>query len=164
MRKAVGIVDDNPTMLGSLDRLLRAAGYDTELFSSGEALLESIATSTAGCLVIDIHLGGVSGIELARRLAELGSTLPVIFMSGAVERTIEAAAAKAGASRSCTSRSRPIGWLSRSRRHCSLSNNEPPKRGTGTDLAPAAVVAVRSFLPRSRGPAISQPHRTVATA
>jgi len=93
MRKAVGIVDDNPTMLGSLDRLLRAAGYDTELFSSGEALLE---TSTAGCLVIDIHLGGVSGIELARRLAELGSTLPVIFMSGAIERTIEAAAAKAG--------------------------------------------------------------------
>lgn len=96
MRKAVGIVDDNPAMLGSLDRLLRAAGYDTELFSSGEALLESIATSTAACLIIDIHLGGVSGIELARRLAELGSTLPVIFMSGAVERTIEAAAAKSG--------------------------------------------------------------------
>jgi len=96
MRKAVGIVDDNPAMLGSMDRLLRAAGYDTELFSSGEALLESIATSTAACLVIDIHLGGVSGIELARRLAELGSTLPVIFMSGAVERRIEAAAAKSG--------------------------------------------------------------------
>ena len=95
MRKAVGIVDDNPAMLGSMDRLLRAAGYDTELFSSGEALLESIATSTAACLIIDIHLGGVSGIELAHRLAELGSTLPVIFMSGAVERTIEAAA-KAG--------------------------------------------------------------------
>lgn len=96
MRKVVGIVDDNPAMLGSMDRLLRAAGYDTELFSSGEALLESITTSTAGCLVIDIHLGGMSGIELGCRLATLGLTIPVVYMSGAVDRAIEAAAAKTG--------------------------------------------------------------------
>jgi FixJ family two-component response regulator len=96
MRKIIGIVDDNPTMLDSVDGLLRASGYETELFSSGEALVDAITTSHAVCLVVDIQLGGISGIELARHLAALGSTLPVIFMTGAVDRTIESAALETG--------------------------------------------------------------------
>jgi FixJ family two-component response regulator len=96
MQRVVGIVDDEPAMLGAVDDLLRAAGYDTELFSAAEALLDRIGTSKAACLVIDIHLGGISGIELARQLVALGLTLPIIFMSGAANHAMEAAAFETG--------------------------------------------------------------------
>jgi FixJ family two-component response regulator len=96
MQKVVGIVDDDPSLLGAVDQLLRAAGYDTELFSAAEALLDRVETSKAACLVIDIHLGGISGIELARQLVALGRTLPIIFMSGAANHAMEAAAFEIG--------------------------------------------------------------------
>ena len=96
MRKVVGIVDDNPTVLNAVALLLRAAGYETELFSSGDALLDRLTTSAAVCLVIDIHLGDECGIALGRRLAALGLTLPVIFMSGDGDRGTEEAAIDAG--------------------------------------------------------------------
>jgi FixJ family two-component response regulator len=96
MRKIVGIVDDDPTMPDAVDRLLRAAGYETELFSSGDALLDRLSTSVAACLLIDIHLGSDCGIALGRRLAALGSALPVIFMSGADDQATKRAAIDAG--------------------------------------------------------------------
>jgi FixJ family two-component response regulator len=96
MQRVVGIVDDDPTMLGAVDELLQAAGYDTELFSTAEALLDRVRTSKAACLVIDIHLGDVSGIELGRQLVPLGLTVPVIFMSGDSNHGIEAAAFEMG--------------------------------------------------------------------
>jgi|ERR1044072_5218743 FixJ family two-component response regulator len=96
MRKVVGIVDDNPTILCSMNRLLQAAGYDTELFSSGEALLDSAASTTAACLVVDIHLGGMSGIELACQLADRGCAFPIIFMSGEADQATEKRAVETG--------------------------------------------------------------------
>ena len=72
MRRVVGIVDNDPAMLGSLRGLIAAAGYDTEIFSTGEALLAAAATSTPACFVIDIQLGGITGIEVGRRLAARG--------------------------------------------------------------------------------------------
>ena len=96
MQKVVGIVENNPAMLSSTARLLQAAGYDTELFSSGEALLDAVATTAAACFVIDTHLGGINGVEVARRLAARGSSVPIIFMSGAADRLAEQAAAEAG--------------------------------------------------------------------
>ena len=96
MQRVVGIVDDDPAMLGAVDDLLQAAGYDTELFSTAEALLDRVRTSKAACLVIDIHLGGISGIELGRQIVLLGLTVPLIFMSGASNRVIEGAAFEMG--------------------------------------------------------------------
>jgi FixJ family two-component response regulator len=96
MQKVVGIVEDDPAMLSSVDRLLQSTGYVTELFSSGEAALEAVATSAAGCFVIDIHLGGISGIEVGRELAARGSSVPIIFMSGAANGLAERAAAEVG--------------------------------------------------------------------
>jgi FixJ family two-component response regulator len=90
----VSIVDDNPSVLKSVDWLLRAAGYNTELFSSGEDFLDHAASSTARCLVTDIDLGTMSGIELARQLATRGLGLPVVFMSGCSSH--EQAALEAG--------------------------------------------------------------------
>src|SRR6195256_5811467 len=75
------VVDDNAGFLKSVARLLSVHGFATRTFSSAEALLDSDAARTAACLLLDIHLGGISGIELQRRLAASGSTCPVIFMT-----------------------------------------------------------------------------------
>jgi len=75
------VVDDNAGFLKSVARLLAVHDFATRTFSSAEALLDSDAARTAACLLLDIHLGGISGIELKRRLAASGSTCPVIFMT-----------------------------------------------------------------------------------
>ena len=78
-RKIVAVVDNDPSMRVSLERLLQAQGFGTEIFPSAEAFLG--AGSTADCLLLDIHLDGMGGFELRRRLSSAGSRLPVIFMT-----------------------------------------------------------------------------------
>jgi FixJ family two-component response regulator len=75
------VVDDDAGLLKSLARLLAHHGIDSRTFASAEALLESDSVQTAACLLLDIHLGGISGIELHRRLTASGSKWPVIFMT-----------------------------------------------------------------------------------
>ena len=75
------VVDDDAGLLKSVARLLAHHGIDSRTFASAEALLESDGVQTATCLLLDIHLGGISGIELQRRLAASGSKWPVIFMT-----------------------------------------------------------------------------------
>src|SRR6267142_3290038 len=70
------VVDDNEGLLKSVARLLAHHGIDSRTFASGEALLEADTVQTATCLLLDIHLGGISGIELQRRLAASGSRCP----------------------------------------------------------------------------------------
>jgi len=75
------VVDDNAGLLKSVARLLAHHGIDSRTFASAEAMLESDSVQTAICLLLDIHLGGISGIELQRWLATSGSNWPVIFMT-----------------------------------------------------------------------------------
>jgi FixJ family two-component response regulator len=75
------VVDDDAGLLKSVARLLAHHGIDSRTFASGEALLEADTVQMATCLLLDIHLGGISGIELQRRLAASGSKRPVIFMT-----------------------------------------------------------------------------------
>ena len=75
------VVDDDPGLLKSVARLLAHHGIDSRTFASAEALVESDSVQTATCLLLDIHLGGISGIELQRRLKASGSRSPVIFMT-----------------------------------------------------------------------------------
>jgi len=79
------VVDDDAGLLKSVARLLAHHGIDSRTFASAEALLESDSVQTATCLLLDIHLGGISGIELQRRLAASGSKWPVIFMTAKVQ-------------------------------------------------------------------------------
>ena len=79
--KVIVVVDDNSGFLKSVARLLTVHGFSARTFSSAEALLDNNDLRTAGCLLLDIHLGGVSGIELQRQLKASGSTCPVIFMT-----------------------------------------------------------------------------------
>jgi FixJ family two-component response regulator len=77
----IAVIEDDPSMLQGLIRLLSAHGFRVEKFTSAESFLDDVATCEAKCLIIDIHLGGISGIDLRRQLAASGSDLPVIFMT-----------------------------------------------------------------------------------
>ena len=79
--RTIAIIDDNPSMLKGLDRLLSAHGFRVRTFTSAELFLESFADCEADCLLLDVHLGGISGIDLQRRLTSSGTDLPVIFMT-----------------------------------------------------------------------------------
>jgi FixJ family two-component response regulator len=79
--RTIAIVEDNPSMLQGLDRLLSAHGFRVQKFTSAESFLDDIAKCEAECLLLDIHLGGISGIDLKRRLTSSGRNLPVIFMT-----------------------------------------------------------------------------------
>jgi FixJ family two-component response regulator len=80
--RTIAIVDDNPSLLQGLSRLLSAHGFRVQTFASAELFLEDIAKCEADCLLLDIHLAGISGIDLQRRLTSSGTDLPVIFMTG----------------------------------------------------------------------------------
>jgi len=95
-KKVVAIVEDDPSMLKGLQRLLTAHGFVTEAYTSAEKFLERGAGSKASCLILDINLGGISGLELRRRLAAAGSRLPVIFMTSGDSETVQTAAIAAG--------------------------------------------------------------------
>jgi len=81
MRKIVAVVDDDPSMLRALGILLDAHGFTTVVFESAEQFLGRGAPNEVACLLLDIQLGGKSGIELARQLRASGSTLPIVFMT-----------------------------------------------------------------------------------
>jgi FixJ family two-component response regulator len=76
------VVDDDPSMLTSMKRLLREHGFDAEFFDSAKALLSHPDFSGAFCIVLDINLSDGSGIDLRRRLADEGVGLPVIYITG----------------------------------------------------------------------------------
>jgi FixJ family two-component response regulator len=79
--KTIAVVDDDPDMLKAIRRLLAAHGFHSEAFASAEAFLDRNGTREPACLVLDIHLGGMSGIDLQRRLKASGSQLPIIFIT-----------------------------------------------------------------------------------
>jgi CheY-like chemotaxis protein len=94
-KKIVAIVDDDPEMREAVAALLSAFGYGTETFDSAEAFLIAAATSQASCLVTDIQLGDISGVELVHQLAADGYKYPTIFITAfddeSIRRKVEAA-------------------------------------------------------------------------
>jgi FixJ family two-component response regulator len=95
-RPVVAVVDDDPDMLKGVARLLNASGYEAQVFASAEAFLGHLAVREASCVIIDIHLGGMSGIELRRRLAASGSPMSVIFMTAVDDEAIQQEAIDTG--------------------------------------------------------------------
>jgi FixJ family two-component response regulator len=96
-RPRVSIVEDDEPVLSSIDRLLRSIGFKTSAFTSAEQLLESGQLSDTDCLVLDISLPGMSGLELQRRLANEAPSLPIIIATAHVDQRIRATAMAAGA-------------------------------------------------------------------
>ena len=81
-RNLVLVVDDDASMLKCAARLLRQLGYASLLFPSAEAFANHNDFDKAVCVLLDINLGGVSGIELRHRLKTNGNSVPVIYMTG----------------------------------------------------------------------------------
>jgi CheY-like chemotaxis protein len=94
--KVIAVVDDDPEMRAAMASLLSAYGYGAETFDSAETFLTCASTSKATCLVVDIELGDISGVELAHQLAADGFTYPIIFMTGLDDEVIRNQAAAAG--------------------------------------------------------------------
>jgi FixJ family two-component response regulator len=96
MSKTVAIVDDDRGMRVSVERLLNAYGFATKTFASAEAVLESMAEADIGCLVLDINLGGMSGVELYRRLVSCDAAVPTVFITAIDDETTHEEAFKSG--------------------------------------------------------------------
>jgi FixJ family two-component response regulator len=94
-RKAVLVVDDDQSTLRGIKRLLKACGFEAVLFESVDAV-ENADFDRAFCLVLDINLGNESGIELRRRLAASGVSLPVIYITGKDSDRVRKAAMDSG--------------------------------------------------------------------
>jgi FixJ family two-component response regulator len=77
----ISIVDDDEAIRRSLDNLVRSAGLRACGFASAEAFLESSQLSETDCLVLDVCIPGMSGLELQRQLAVTSSDVPIIFMT-----------------------------------------------------------------------------------
>ncbi len=106
------LVDDDAGFLKGVTRLLAHNGIQSRTFASAEALIESGSAQTATCLLLDIHLGGISGIELQRRLAASGSKCPVIFMTANDDEATRNARWTPAASPICASRSQRLScWM-----------------------------------------------------
>ena len=77
----IGVVEDDPSFRRALRRLLSAAGFNVATFASAEEFLTSESTGATACLVLDVHLGGMSGFDLQQRLATAGVPIPAIFIT-----------------------------------------------------------------------------------
>jgi FixJ family two-component response regulator len=92
----VAVIDDDDLMRLALRHLLAAFKYAPELYDSAASFLAAAGSSKAGCLLIDVHLGCVSGIELGRGLAAAGLKFPIIYMTASTEEIIRERALDAG--------------------------------------------------------------------
>ena len=77
----VAVIDDHEMIREGLAALLRSAAYRSELYPSAEDFLPMAATSEASCLIVDMQMDGMSGVELGRRLVALGFAFPIIFLT-----------------------------------------------------------------------------------
>jgi RNA polymerase sigma factor (sigma-70 family) len=93
----IHIVDDDAAYRKALARLLEASGYRVALYASAAQLLETLPPVEPGCILLDIQMHGLSGLELQERLAASGNPLPIVFLTGHADVPSSVRAIKAGA-------------------------------------------------------------------
>jgi FixJ family two-component response regulator len=93
----VVIVDDDESVRRSTDRLVRSFGYRTQVFGSGEDLLSAGAAAQAACLLLDVRMPGLSGLDVQRGLRERGVHVPILFFTALASDDEERRAREAGA-------------------------------------------------------------------
>jgi FixJ family two-component response regulator len=93
----VFLVDDEPAMLRALTRLLKAEGFAVQGFTSAKAFLESYRAEVVSCLVLDVSMPEISGLDLQQRLTHAGLLLPIVFLTGHGDIPMSVLAIKAGA-------------------------------------------------------------------
>jgi two-component system response regulator FixJ len=96
-QQTVYIVDDDDAVRNSLGFLLRSVDLKFELFASAQEFLDARGHEKVGCLVLDVRMPGISGLELQQELKSMGSSLPIIFITGHGDIPMAVEALKAGA-------------------------------------------------------------------
>ena len=103
----IAIVDDDVVVRGAMKSLMRSLGHDASTFGSAEEFLNSEQFSRTSCLITDLHMPGLSGLDLQDRLIATGHRFPIIFITGYPDDTARTRAMKAGA----------VGFLSKPYNH-----------------------------------------------
>ena len=93
----VFVIDDDPSVLKSLSRLLRSLGFDAETFASAELFLAREHYDGVGCIVLDVRMPGLSGMDLQDELSKADYSMPIIFISGHGNIPMSVQAMKKGA-------------------------------------------------------------------
>jgi FixJ family two-component response regulator len=93
----VFVVDDDASVRGALARLLHSAGYQTETFASAEGFLAQSRFDAPGCILLDVRMPGLNGLELQQALAAANRQLPIVFITGHGDVPMSVRAMKAGA-------------------------------------------------------------------
>ena len=93
----VFVVDDDLSVRNSTERLLRLSGFKVQTFGSAKEFLQYPRPEGPACLVLDVHLPGLSGLDLQHELSQSGNTLPIIFITGRGDIPMTVRAMKAGA-------------------------------------------------------------------
>ena len=85
----IAIIDDESAVRAALASLVSSKGYRVETYSSAEQFIDGVAMSEASCLVVDVQLQDLSGVELTRHLTTLGYTFPIIFITGSDDQSFQ---------------------------------------------------------------------------
>jgi FixJ family two-component response regulator len=95
--RAIAIVDDDESVREALKSLMRSVGFNAETFASAEDFLRANCLQTTACLLLDLRLPGISGMELQRQLATTKCRVPIIFVTAHGSETERRQALQAGA-------------------------------------------------------------------
>lgn len=97
-RRYIAVIDDDESLCRSLARLLQQSGFQVITFLSAEEFLEDRWRRQFDCLLVDVQMGGMSGIEMHTKLAEQGDTTPVVYLTAFDDPLAQTAAHKLGCS------------------------------------------------------------------
>ena len=93
----ISIVDDDDTVRAATESLVRSLGFKTRTFASAESFLQSSSLSGTRCLILDVQMPNMGGIELQDHLCKLGFKIPIIFMTAYPDESVRQRALQAGA-------------------------------------------------------------------
>jgi FixJ family two-component response regulator len=93
----ISIVDDDDTVRAATESLVRSLGFKTRTFASAESFLQSSSLSGTRCLILDVQMPNMGGIELQDHLSKLGFKIPIIFMTAYPDESVRQRALQAGA-------------------------------------------------------------------
>jgi FixJ family two-component response regulator len=93
----IAIVDDDASVQRGLQRLIRSAGWKVETFASAQEFLARSRAELPNCVLLDLQLPGLSGLDLQKQMAEVGLEIPIVFLTGHGNIPVSVQAMKAGA-------------------------------------------------------------------
>jgi len=108
MNTTISIVDDDESVREALKSLIDSVGFHAQVFGSGEEFLKSPYVYETDCLIADVRMPGMSGLELQERLNAAHSSIPIVFISAHDDREARARGLRAGAVDFCRNRSARI--------------------------------------------------------